>query len=84
MEDESCMTAFHNLEDEENLLSEEEAARQLGVSIAHLHRLLDKHVFHGGHKRPVSCTFRSADLMLMRYWVNIEPEQKVVEMPRRK
>lgn len=78
------MTAFQTRDDEENLLSEEEAALQLGVSMGHLHRLLDKHVFHGRHKRPVSCTFRSADLMLLRYWVNMEPEQKVIEMPRRK
>ena len=78
------MAAMQDRQDEDNLLSEQEAAEQLGVSVNHLHRLLDKHVFHGRYIRPTSCTFRSADLVLLRFWASGHPEQKILQMPSRK
>ena len=68
---------------EEELLTEGEAAARLNVSIPHLHRILDKYVFDARERRPAECTFRTADLVLLRFWVNVDPEPKVVAMPRR-
>jgi hypothetical protein len=48
--------------------SEAEAARSLGITIAKLHRLLDKYVFNVGGRRPSDIQFTDSDLLLLSYW----------------
>jgi hypothetical protein len=67
----------------EPLFTESEAARQLGVSIDRLHCLLDRYIFNNGEPRPAQCSFRSADLVLLSFWLRNGDSTKIVMMPRR-
>ncbi len=62
--------------------SEAEAAKELGISLARLHLLLDANVFNDGMPRPPDIEFTTADLLLLKYWNRTLPEQKVVHMPK--
>ncbi len=62
--------------------SEIEAARELGISLARLHLLLDANVFNDGMPRPPDIELTAADLLLLKYWDRTLPEQKVVHMPK--
>ncbi|HZQ91988.1 MAG TPA: hypothetical protein VFA60_09365 [Terriglobales bacterium] len=63
--------------------SEAEAAKELGISIARLHVILDEHLFSDGTARPDELTFRQSDLVLLAFWNKCTPYPKVVRMPRR-
>jgi hypothetical protein len=63
--------------------SEQEAAAALGISVARLHLLLDKHVFNDGGSRPSNIELTSSDLLLLQFWNRTFPRQKVVSMPNR-
>jgi len=68
-----------------HLYDEREAAAALGITLAHLHELLDQHIFTGTHSRPQSLHFTSDDLLLLGYWCN-EPRlgtHEVITMPKR-
>jgi prophage maintenance system killer protein len=67
--------------------SETEAAAALGITVARLHELLDKHIFTEGNKRPKSIEFTASDLLLLSYWNQDSkhgPTREVIQMPRRK
>jgi hypothetical protein len=63
--------------------SESEAASMLGISVDHLHRLLDEHIFNDGTVRPPNLTLRSADLVLLKFWDRGPEDPKILRMPRR-
>jgi hypothetical protein len=63
--------------------SEAEAADYLGISLVHLHSLLDEHIFNDGSIRPEDLTFCEADLVLLRFWMKSRENPKVIRMPRR-
>ncbi len=63
--------------------SEAEAAEALNISVVRLRMLLDEHVFNDGTHRPAELQFRSADLVLLKFWDRSTPNPKVVRMPRR-
>jgi hypothetical protein len=65
------------------LFTETEAASRLGVTLEELHRVLDEHLFTREEPRPAECQFRSADLVLISYWLRREVNMKVLRMPRR-
>ena len=65
------------------LYSEAEAAKALGISVLRLHLLLDEHVFNDGTARPPEVTFEASDLLLLGFWHRSTPNAKVVRMPRR-
>ena len=65
------------------LYSEAEAAAALHISLAELHDLLDEHIFTDGTPRPERLEFRYSDLVLLGFWNNSAPVNKVVRMPRR-
>jgi hypothetical protein len=65
------------------LYSEAEAAKALGISIFRLHNLLDEHVFNDGTPRPPEVSFEASDLLLLGFWHRSTPNPKVVRMPRR-
>ncbi len=63
--------------------TEAEAAASLEISIETLHHLLDRHIFNGLSPRPTDCTFRQADLTLLRFWLGDPDPGKVIAMPSR-
>lgn len=69
------------------LYTESEAAEVLGISIARLHQLLDRHVFNQGSARPVDIEFTSSDLLLLSYWAKRGERQvargKLLQMRKR-
>jgi hypothetical protein len=65
------------------LYSEQEVADLLGISIEHLHELLDNNVFNDGTPRPPQLTFTNSELILLGFWQRGEPNPKVLRMPRR-
>jgi len=66
-------------------ITEEQAAKWLGISIEALHRLLDQHIFNNGTPRPAEVHFTQSDLLLLSYWSD-KPRNnlKVISMPRRR
>jgi hypothetical protein len=70
----------------DHVYDEREAAAALGVTLARLHEVLDRHIFTEGNLRPQSLQFTSNDLLLLGYWCNSPrigvPE--VITMPKRK
>ncbi len=80
-----------NLQTDEQLFTEAEAAGCLNVSLERLHHLLDEYIFNNGEARPSKCMFRSADLVLLSYWLRTDPNSdpfttpsaKIIRMPRR-
>jgi hypothetical protein len=65
------------------LYSEKEAARELGISLARLHQILDDNIFNDGTPRPAEMTFQGSDLVLLSFWSRSTPNPKVLRMPRR-
>jgi hypothetical protein len=63
--------------------TETEAANMLGISVDHLHRLLDEHIFNDGTLRPPNLSLRSADLVLLKFWDRGPDDTKILRMPRR-
>jgi hypothetical protein len=72
----------------QEIYTEAEAADALEISIERLHQLLDKHLFSAQDRRPESIEFTATDLLLLSYWNSVSkkspPNQKVLQMPRRK
>ena len=69
----------------DRLYDEKEAAAALGITVAHLHEILDQHIFTLGNPRPHGLQFTSNDLLLLGYWCN-EPRtatHEVITMPKR-
>jgi hypothetical protein len=68
--------------------TETEAAAALGITIAHLHEILDQNIFTHGNTRPESIEFTSNDLLLLSFWnknANLSPPAgRVLRMPKRK
>ena len=62
--------------------TEEEAAAELKISLDRLHNLLDRRVFNDGSSRPVSVSFQSTDLILLRFWLE-QDQPKLIQMPLR-
>ncbi len=48
--------------------TETEAAQALGISVSHLHQLLDEYIFNDGRRRPPNLEFNGSDLLLFAYW----------------
>ena len=71
------------LTSEKQFYSEAEAARHLNISVAHLHALLDQHVFNDGSTRPEGLTFCDTDLVLLGFWSQASEVQNVISMPSR-
>jgi hypothetical protein len=69
------------------IYTETDAAAALGISIARLHQLLDRHVFNQGSARPEGIEFTGSDLLLLSCWVKEaeSPTQtnNLVEMRKR-
>lgn len=65
------------------LYTEQEIANLLGISIEHLHELLDEHIFNDGTSRPAELTFTNSELILLGFWHKEEPNPKVLRMPKR-
>jgi prophage maintenance system killer protein len=65
------------------MYSEQEAADLLEISLFRLYNLLDEHVFNDGTARPADLTFTSSELVLLGFWHRLEPNPKVLRMPRR-
>lgn len=68
------------------LYSEADAAAALGISINHLHELLDQYIFTNGNRRPEAIQFTSSDLLLLRYWCHDSKRtvtHEVITMPKR-
>ena len=63
--------------------SEAEAATELKISVERLHGLLDRKLFNDGSTRPVSVTFQSTDLILLKFWLE-QDQPKLIQMPARK
>ena len=72
------------LRPEKEFLTETEAAAALGISRERLHYLLDTHIFNDGKARPADVTFRSADLVLLKFWDRGPEDYKVIRMPVRR
>lgn len=68
---------------QKNLYTEVEAAEALGISLLHLHAILDENVFNDGAPRPANVLLEASDLVLLEFWCNQTPNPKVVRMPRR-
>lgn len=49
--------------------SELEAAIALGISVAMLHSVLDRHIFNQGTPRPERLQFMPVDLLMLSYWL---------------
>jgi hypothetical protein len=67
--------------------TESEAAAALGITVNHLHELLDKYIFNSGNKRPPSIQFTGSDLLLLSYWSHDAKRpvtREVITMPKRK
>lgn len=67
----------------QDLMTEQQAAQWLGISVDALYRLLDQHIFNNGSPRPANILFTQADLLLLSYWCDNPKRGKVVAMPRR-
>jgi len=68
---------------QKNCYTEVEAAEALGISLLHLHAILDENVFNDGVPRPANVLLEASDLILLEFWSNLTPNPKVVRMPRR-
>jgi hypothetical protein len=69
-----------------DLYSEAEAAAALGITVHHLHELLDQYIFTNGAARPMALQFTSSDLLLLNYWSNDSKRpvrHEVITMPKR-
>lgn len=66
-----------------DLMSEQEAADSLGISLETLYSILDEHVFNQGMLRPANLRFTTSDVLMLSCWVEGRPQRKVVRMPRR-
>ena len=66
------------------LYTEKEAARELGISLARLYRILDENIFNQGVSRPAEMTFHPSDLIVLSFWSNSIPNPKVLRMPKRR
>ena len=66
-----------------DLYSEQEVAGRLGISVSRLYDLLDRHIFNDGTARPEALTFTHAELVLLEFWLNCEPNPKLLRMPHR-
>jgi hypothetical protein len=69
-----------------DVYTEAEAAATLGITVSHLHQLLDQHIFTEG-PRPAAIEFTSADLVLLKFWAKGDSGQgpsPVLQMPRRR
>ena len=64
--------------------TEEEAARELGISLARLYMLIDENIFNDGSPRPDDLTFSSTEMTLLAFWHRTTRNPKVVRMPKRK
>ncbi len=67
--------------------TEAEAAAALGITVAHLHEILDQHIFTPSNRRPESIEFTSNDLLLLSFWNmngKLPPARRVLRMPKRK
>lgn len=73
----------NSLKPEKEFYTESEAAGFLNISIAHLHSILDEHIFNDGSPRPEDLTFCEADLVLIGFWRKSKENPKVIRMPRR-
>ena len=69
----------------DRLYDEREAAAALGITVARLHELLDRHIFTEGNSRPPSLHFTSNDLLLLGYWSHSlrTGSHEVITMPKR-
>ena len=65
------------------LYTEQEAAQALGISLPHLHIILDENIFNDGGPRPANVMLEPCDLILLEFWTQTTPNPKVVRMPRR-
>jgi hypothetical protein len=68
--------------------SEGEAASALGITVAHLHQILDQYIFTHGNTRPECIEFTSNALLLLGFWSNNDnlpaPPRRVLRMPKRR
>lgn len=64
------------------LYNEEEASEALGISVAMLHQILDRHIFTDGGSRPANVEFTSADLLMLSYWVDAESVEIIASMSK--
>lgn len=64
-------------------ITEQEAAKSLGIGLDELYRLLDRHIFNNGTLRPAGLVFTHADLLLLSYWRG-DMDSKVIRMPHRR
>jgi len=67
------------------LYTEREAAAALRTTVAHLHEVLDRHIFTDGNPRPQCIQFTSDDLLLLGYWCGNQRDssREVITMPKR-
>jgi hypothetical protein len=65
------------------IYTEQEAAHALGISLPHLHSILDENVFNDGGPRPENVMLEPSDLILVEFWMQTNPNPKVVRMTRR-
>ena len=63
--------------------TQEEAAARLGITRERLCELLDRHFFNDGSIRPKELTLTNSELVLLQFWLDSEPNPKVLRMPRR-
>lgn len=68
----------------QDLMTEQQAAQLLGISVDALYRLLDQHIFNNGSPRPANILFTQSDLLLLSYWCDNPKLGKVVAMPCRR
>ncbi|HKT23029.1 MAG TPA: hypothetical protein VJR04_00410 [Terriglobales bacterium] len=62
--------------------NEAEAAAELNISVDRLNHLLDRKLFNDGSGRPVTLSFQSTDLILLRFWLE-QDQPKLIQMPSR-
>lgn len=77
------MTHMQNTSNTAGLYTEREVSDLLGITIEHLHELLDEHIFNDGTARPTELTFTNSEMVLLGFWHKGEPNSKVLRMPRR-
>jgi hypothetical protein len=70
------------LSPEKDWYTEAEAVHVLGITPERLHLLLDHHIFNDGKGKPATLSFRTQDLVMLRFW-DSNTSRKVVRMPRR-